>query len=103
MLLPPAVNLAAVVLILLGSTLTILSVSSAGRVRAAALDAAVSNTSKVLASVQTTYGTGSRFSRGIDTAIGDPSDAGLSIRVLADLLSRHPEAMIRGRVGSDFQ
>ncbi|MFL5287247.1 MAG: intermembrane transport protein PqiB [Rhodopila sp.] len=67
------------------------------------LDAAVNNTNKVLASVQASYGTDSRFSRSVDTAMNELSEAARSIRVLADLLSRHPEALIRGRTGAAYQ
>jgi paraquat-inducible protein B len=67
------------------------------------LEAAVKNTDKVLASVQTGYGADSRFNRSVDTTMTELGEAARSVRVLADLLSRHPEALIRGRTGDRFQ
>jgi paraquat-inducible protein B len=62
------------------------------------LDDAVKRTDKLIGSVETGYGTDSRFNRDLSQMMMQLSDAARSIRVLADLLSRHPEALIRGRV-----
>nr|WP_294506468.1 MlaD family protein [uncultured Rhodopila sp.] len=63
----------------------------------AGLEDAVNRTNKLIGSVETGYGGDSRFSRDVDRLMMQLSDASRSIRVLADLLSRHPEALIRGR------
>jgi paraquat-inducible protein B len=65
----------------------------------AGLEEAVNRTNKLIGSVETGYGGDSRFSRDVDRLMMQLSDASRSIRVLADLLSRHPEALIRGRTG----
>ncbi|MBS0639945.1 MAG: MCE family protein, partial [Proteobacteria bacterium] len=64
------------------------------------LEATVRNADKALANVQASYGGDSRFNRSVDTAMAELAQAARSIRVLADLLSRHPEALIRGRAGA---
>ena len=43
------------------------------------------------------YGGNSDFSRGIARVLDQVNDAARSIRLLADFLDRHPEALIRGR------
>ncbi len=70
---------------------------------AANLDASVRNTNKLIASLDSTYGGDSRFSRDVGRLMSQLSDAARSIRVLADLLSRHPEALIRGRTDQGIQ
>src|SRR5271166_854177 len=69
----------------------------------AGLEDAVNRTNKLLLSVETGYGGDSRFSRDVDRMMTQLSDASRSIRVLADLLSRHPEALIRGRTDQGVQ
>jgi paraquat-inducible protein B len=64
---------------------------------AAGLEDSVKRTDKLIASLDSGYGTDSRFSRDVSRMMSQLSDAARSIRVLADLLSRHPEALIRGR------
>lgn len=70
---------------------------------AADLEASVRNTNKLVASLEGTYGGDSRFSRDVGRLMSQLSDAARSIRVLADLLSRHPEALIRGRTDQGIQ
>lgn len=67
------------------------------------LESTVQRTDKLLASLQTGYGGDSRFNRDVSQMMGQLSDAARSIRVLADLLSRHPEALIRGRTDQGVQ
>ena len=67
------------------------------------LESSVQRTDKLLASLQSGYGGDSRFSRDVSQLMGQLSDAARSIRVLADLLSRHPEALIRGRTDQGVQ
>ena len=38
-----------------------------------------------------------KLGRDLDLALGQVAEAALSVRTVADLLSRHPEALIRGR------
>ena len=52
---------------------------------------------KLIGSLESGYGGDSRFSRDVGHLMSQLSDAARSIRVLTDLLSRHPEALIRGR------
>ena len=47
--------------------------------------------------MQTGYGGNSDFSRNANRLLAQLTDAARSFRVLADLLTRHPEALIRGR------
>lgn len=69
----------------------------------AGLEDAVTKTNKLIGSVETGYGGDSRFSRDADRLMLQLSDASRSLRVLADLLSRHPEALIRGRTDQGIQ
>lgn len=61
------------------------------------LEEAVQRTNKLLSSVQTGYGGDSKFNRDTDRLMLQLADTARSLRVLADLLARHPEALIRGR------
>ncbi len=67
------------------------------------LDDTVKRTDKLVGSLETGYGEESRFSRDVSQLLMQLSDASRSIRVLADLLSRHPEALIRGRTDQGTQ
>ncbi len=64
---------------------------------AAGLQEAVGRVNRVLQSVDAGYGDNSKFSRNLDRLLVQLNDAAQSIRVLSDILSRHPEALIRGR------
>jgi paraquat-inducible protein B len=70
---------------------------------AAGLDASVKRADKLISSLDSGYGGDSRFSRDIARMLSQLSDAARSIRVLADLLARHPEALIRGRTDQGVQ
>jgi paraquat-inducible protein B len=61
------------------------------------LDTTLTQASRTLASVNTGYGDDSRFHDNLDRVIVQLNDTVRSIRVLADLLARHPEALIQGR------
>ena len=52
---------------------------------------------RLAASVDRAYGSESRFSRELDRLLPQINDTARSIRALSDLLSRHPEALIKGR------
>ena len=61
------------------------------------LDEAVRRTNKLLSSVDSGYGGDLKFNRDTDRLMLQLTDTARSLRVLADLLARHPEALIRGR------
>jgi paraquat-inducible protein B len=67
------------------------------------LEASIKRTDRLIASLDNGYGTDSRFNRDVSRLMSQLSDAARSIRVLADLLSRHPEALIRGRTDQGGQ
>jgi paraquat-inducible protein B len=50
--------------------------------------------------VKAGYGDDSRFRRDVDRLMPQLTDTVRSVRALADLLSRHPEALIRGRTNT---
>jgi paraquat-inducible protein B len=61
------------------------------------LDEAVVRLDKLLGSVDSGYGGNSGFNQDLTHLLLQLTDTARSVRVLADLLSRHPEALIRGR------
>jgi paraquat-inducible protein B len=64
---------------------------------AKSLDDSLVQINKLAASLNTGYGDASRFSREIDRLLPQLNETARSFRALADLLSRHPEALITGR------
>jgi paraquat-inducible protein B len=70
---------------------------------ASGLEDSVSRTDKLVGSLDSGYGGDSRFNRDLSQMLAQLTDAARSIRVLADLLSRHPEALIRGRTNQGVQ
>ena len=70
---------------------------------ATGLESSVLRTDKLIASLQTGYGDDSRFNREVSQTMSQLADAARSIRMLADLLARHPEALIRGRTNQGIQ
>jgi len=64
------------------------------------LQTTLSQASRTLVSVNTGYGGDSKFSGDLNRMMLQLNDAVRSIRVLADLLARHPEALIRGRTNT---
>jgi paraquat-inducible protein B len=67
------------------------------------LQDAVARASKLVGSADEGYGADSRFKRDLDHLLSQLSDTAQSIRVLADLLTRHPEALIRGRANAGVE
>jgi paraquat-inducible protein B len=67
---------------------------------AASLQETLTRASKVVGSLDTSYGDTSRFRRDLDQLLPTLNDTARSLRILADLLTRHPEALIRGRTGA---
>jgi paraquat-inducible protein B len=64
---------------------------------AAGLQDTVARANRVLQTVDAGYGDSSKFYRNLDRLLVQLNDAAQSIRVLSDILSRHPEALLRGR------
>jgi paraquat-inducible protein B len=67
----------------------------------AGLQAAVTRANKLAGSVDTGYGDGSKFRRDLDRLMTQVNDMARSVRVLTDLLSQNPEALVRGWSGQE--
>jgi paraquat-inducible protein B len=67
------------------------------------LKSSVAHLNTVLVSANTAYGDNSHFSRQLERLMGQLNDMAQSFRALADLLTSHPEALIRGRTNSGVQ
>jgi paraquat-inducible protein B len=65
------------------------------------LDSAVRRLNGLVGSLDTGYGGKSQFSRDASRLLVQLTDTARSFRVLADLLSRHPEALLRGRTAQE--
>ena len=65
----------------------------------AGLQEAVAKTGRTVGSIEASYGNNSQFQRELERAMTQVGDTARSIRLLADFLDRHPEALIRGRGG----
>ena len=63
----------------------------------ASLQDAVSRAGKTFGSLDSSYGKDSQFNRELERAMTQVGDTARSIRLLADYLDRHPEALVRGR------
>jgi paraquat-inducible protein B len=61
------------------------------------LQKTLSNANKLVVSVDSGYGDNTQFKRDLERLLVQSNDALRSIRALADLLARHPEALIKGR------
>ena len=66
---------------------------------AAGLQTTVQHASRLAGSVDAGYGADSQFSRDLERLLGQASDAARSVRLLADYLDQHPEALLLGRTG----
>jgi len=69
----------------------------------AELQQTVARADRVLASINNGYGANSDLNRNLQRLLDQFNDAARSIRLLADFLDRHPEALLRGRPGSALQ
>lgn len=67
------------------------------------LEQAVSRADRLFTSVDRSYGRDSEIQRELARAMVQVGDTARSIRLLADFLDRHPEALIRGRAGYGAQ
>jgi paraquat-inducible protein B len=66
----------------------------------ASLQQSVERANRLMASVQGGYGDHSQFSREMARLMAQLNETARSLRILADFLDQHPEALIRGRAGS---
>jgi paraquat-inducible protein B len=64
---------------------------------ATGLQKTMTDTNRLILSLQTGYGDNTQFNRDLERLLVQLNDATRSIRALADLLARHPEALIKGR------
>ncbi len=58
---------------------------------------------RLVGSMSDGYGDNSKFHRDLDRLLPELTDTARSLRVLADLLERHPEALLRGRTDQSSQ
>jgi paraquat-inducible protein B len=63
----------------------------------AGLQKTLASANKLVLSLDTGYGDNTKFNRDLDRLLVQTNDAVRSIRALADLLARHPEALLKGR------
>jgi paraquat-inducible protein B len=70
---------------------------------AAGLQKTLTEANQTMLSFQTGYGDNTAFHRDMDRLFTSLNDAVRSIRALADLLARNPEALIRGRPGGSIE
>jgi paraquat-inducible protein B len=63
----------------------------------AELTRTVGNANKLVQSVNAGYGDNTKFNRDLDRMMAQLNDTLRAVRSLADLLTRHPEALIKGR------
>ena len=61
------------------------------------LQSSLTNVNKLMLSLDGGYGDNTKFNRDLERLLVQLNDAVRSIRSLADLLTRHPEALIKGR------
>ncbi|HEX2939564.1 MAG TPA: MlaD family protein [Rhodopila sp.] len=67
------------------------------------LQSMLANTNRLVTSTDAGYGANSAFHRDLNRLMNQLSDMVQSLRTLADLLNRHPEALIRGRTNTGMQ
>jgi paraquat-inducible protein B len=61
------------------------------------LQKTMAQTNKLATSLESGYGDNTRFNRDLERLLVQANEAMRSIQSLSDLLTRHPEALIRGR------
>jgi paraquat-inducible protein B len=64
------------------------------------LQETLAKANKLVGSLNTAYGGDSRFSRELERLMPQLNETARSFRALADLLARHPEALIKGRTNT---
>jgi len=70
---------------------------------ATSLQKTLTSVNKLVLSVDTGYGGNTQFNRDLERLLVQTNDAVRSIRALADLLARHPEALVAGRPAGGVQ
>jgi paraquat-inducible protein B len=70
---------------------------------ATSLQTTLKQSSQLMRSVDSAYGNDTQFHRDVDRLMAQLNDAVRSFRALADLLTRHPEALVRGRTDTGTQ
>jgi paraquat-inducible protein B len=63
----------------------------------AGLEKTLTSANKLVLSLDSGYGDNTKFNRDLDRLMAQTTDAVRSMRALADLLARHPEALVKGR------
>ena len=63
----------------------------------AGLDKTLTNANKLVLSLDSGYGDNTKFNRDLERLLVQANDSLRSISALADLLARHPEALVKGR------
>lgn len=63
----------------------------------ASLQGTLTNANKAMQSFDSGYGNNSQFNRDVERLLAQLNDATRSVRALADLLARNPEALVKGR------
>ena len=63
----------------------------------AELEKTLTSANKLVLSLDSGYGDNTKFNRDLDRLLAQTTDAVQSMRALADLLARHPEALVKGR------
>ena len=61
------------------------------------LEKTLTSANKLVLSLDSGYGDNTKFNRDLERLMAQTSDAVQSMRALADLLARHPEALVKGR------
>jgi len=69
----------------------------------AGLEKTLTNANKLMLSLNTGYGDNTQFNRDLGRLLIQLNDAVRSIRAFADLLARHPEALIKGRAAGGVE
>jgi paraquat-inducible protein B len=67
---------------------------------AADLQETLNKASRLVASANSAYGNDSKFNRELERLLPQLTETARAFRALADLLSRHPEALIKGRTNT---
>ncbi len=70
---------------------------------AASLEKTLTTVNKLALSINSGYGGDTQFNRDLERLLIQANDAVRSFRALADLLARHPEALIKGRPGGGVE
>ncbi len=65
------------------------------------LQGALTQANRLASSLNTGYGGDSKINRDVEVLLRQVTDTVRSVRVLADLLARNPEALLKGRTGKD--